>query len=322
MNVPREVLRWLQSQELPCIKNPSRDLANGYVVAEILSKKYPSEISTGSFDNGMGLATRSDNWRQIREFVCKKGLLKLDQETVGDIIYYRGDACIGFIVDLYSSMTNKAVSVPRIRTVHAVSTDTPSYARATAAFKLKDSELNRSVDDLERKVKAAGAVLRHEIDNKAMRSKQADEQSGVAQTENNQKREFKPIHTVSDRKPIGVKVISVRAYGNENKIQQPISVQLDSVPDSMDTFGSLIASSIDSVDYNESLVSVCGSILDEASFEHTILGLLQKVEDMDKLTHVTHAVVESFLAGENSIKHRSHLNAFKGRLKSLYEILE
>lgn len=44
------------------LRNVRRDLANGFMVAEILSRSFPSEISIYSFDNGLKKEKKKDNW--------------------------------------------------------------------------------------------------------------------------------------------------------------------------------------------------------------------------------------------------------------------
>ena len=45
-----------------------------FIVAEILSRYYPKEVSIYTFDNGLNLNKRRDNWEQIARVLAKKGL--------------------------------------------------------------------------------------------------------------------------------------------------------------------------------------------------------------------------------------------------------
>ncbi len=62
-SLPREVLRWLLSLDLSYpIKNVRRDVSSGYVVAEVLSRYYPSEVAMHSFDNSVSIERKKSNW--------------------------------------------------------------------------------------------------------------------------------------------------------------------------------------------------------------------------------------------------------------------
>jgi hypothetical protein len=82
----REVLRWIQSLDLSTsVKNARRfellhrlsstvlcettfqcrDLANGFLVAEILTRYYPTGLSSHSFENGVSSQSKRDNWAQV-----------------------------------------------------------------------------------------------------------------------------------------------------------------------------------------------------------------------------------------------------------------
>ena len=84
--LPRELAKWLQSLDLSYkIKNISRDLSNGFCVAEILSR-YPVPFVTSlpydvtnyyrvnmqEFSNGISFSERTTNWKHITEILTKK----------------------------------------------------------------------------------------------------------------------------------------------------------------------------------------------------------------------------------------------------------
>jgi hypothetical protein len=61
--VSREVLKWLQSLDLSTtIVNPRRDLANGYLMAEVVARFFPADVQMHSFDNVNSMERKKNNW--------------------------------------------------------------------------------------------------------------------------------------------------------------------------------------------------------------------------------------------------------------------
>ena len=56
------------------IHNPKRDLANGWLFAEILSRYHPEEIEMYQYDNGFKLDRKRNNWEHLQKFFKRKEL--------------------------------------------------------------------------------------------------------------------------------------------------------------------------------------------------------------------------------------------------------
>jgi len=72
MNLPREILKWVHGLDLSySITNPSRDLDNGFLIAEIFTRYYPSKIQMFSLENSHNFEFRKNNWLIIEKFIKK-----------------------------------------------------------------------------------------------------------------------------------------------------------------------------------------------------------------------------------------------------------
>ena len=144
----REVLRWLQSLDLAySVRNVSRDFATGFLVAEILSR-YDSSIHMHSYDNGVNIVKRKDNWRQLCKFFQRADIPYTDEE-VGRIIHYEKAATVDFVNRLYTLLTQRRVKAPPVRQRYV---GAPPFAKDTASLALKqrlrDPEMSE-VSDLQ-----------------------------------------------------------------------------------------------------------------------------------------------------------------------------
>jgi hypothetical protein len=143
----REVIRWLQHLDLSFIvKNPKRDLTNGWLVAEILSRYYPKDINMLSYDKGTRLATKIDNWEQLFK-VFQKHNLPFNKHEFDGVIHCKAGSGTMFLYKLYSVLTERQVKM--FQPGDNKPPD-PAFMRPTASLILKDHEIHRIQDDLHR----------------------------------------------------------------------------------------------------------------------------------------------------------------------------
>ncbi len=135
-NLPREVLKWIQSLDLSCsVKNVKRDFSNGFLVAEIIQRYYTKEISTHSYDNGMSAKGKRDNWAQLIKIFRKIGLSDTisEQEAHWIATLEDGVACM-FMCKLYEALTKRKVTtVVKKPTVGRE----PGYSKDTSLAKVR-----------------------------------------------------------------------------------------------------------------------------------------------------------------------------------------
>lgn len=77
-----------------------RDFANGYLVAEVLSRFFPSDISMHSFQNATSSSEKKANWAMIAKFLASQGI-NLTQGTMEAVMAQDQAAVEKFLQQLY-----------------------------------------------------------------------------------------------------------------------------------------------------------------------------------------------------------------------------
>ena len=160
MSLRRETIFWLQSMDLSySIRNPTRDFSNGCLIAEILHRYYGSEMQLHSVGTGLSSVVKEDNWRMITGILSRKNV-HFDPALVTDCIHQRNGAAFVIINKLHEHFEPTKSFCGRDTPVVAMSTCTksPHYAKETASFKVKDSNIERTRDDMERKLKRVQVI--------------------------------------------------------------------------------------------------------------------------------------------------------------------
>jgi len=98
--IPRDISRWLDKLDLTyCIRNLTRDLSNGFVVAEIVSRYFRQDVDIYTYYNGLKVEKRKDNWRRITQVLAKRGKRRYTEQDYEPVIYLSKNAALNFIVE-------------------------------------------------------------------------------------------------------------------------------------------------------------------------------------------------------------------------------
>jgi len=154
--LPREIVKWLQSLDLSFnVKNAKRDLSNGFLVAEILSRYHPKELEMTCFENATRLAAKVDNWEQLHKFARRKGL-NITKYQMEPVIHMEPGAAMAFLFHLYNLLTKRSVKVfqPQVDPEQVVPAHERLHMRDTASKRLKDPSIHRVHDNVERTIRA------------------------------------------------------------------------------------------------------------------------------------------------------------------------
>ncbi|QDZ19345.1 spermatogenesis-associated protein [Chloropicon primus] len=105
----REILKWMHSLDLSqSIRQIRRDAMNGYLVAEICSRYYPSDIQMHGFQNGLSTPVKLDNWQQLQKFFNKRDL-RVPKNLIEDTLKGVQGAAATMMETLYTLLTEKSL---------------------------------------------------------------------------------------------------------------------------------------------------------------------------------------------------------------------
>ena len=142
-NLPREVIKWIQSLDLTySVKNIKKDFNNGFLVAQILSRYYPvtnnqaanfKAMQMHSISNELSMKARRDNWNQINKFLIKINDISTRIEDMETFIKNENGEILLFIICLYQELTKRHIPILEGK---IISTDIDNINKS---FLLKDN---------------------------------------------------------------------------------------------------------------------------------------------------------------------------------------
>lgn len=162
---PRELVRWLERLDLTYqITNFSRDLSNGYIVAEILSR-YDPKLNINSFYNDQALTKRFHNWERLKGILqtMKYNMSSLD---INNIIFKQENRALEFLMHLYNLLNQK-----ELKWQFPAKIDQPNYRAQTINFLMKNRAVNAIVANHQKAAIQKEIVENHNRENKEKKSK-------------------------------------------------------------------------------------------------------------------------------------------------------
>ena len=142
-NLPREVIKWIQSLDLTySVKNIKKDFNNGFLVAQILSRYYPvtnnqaanfKAMQMHTISNELSMKARLDNWTQINKFLIKINEISTRIDDMETFIKNENGEILLFIISLYQELTKRHVPLLEGK---IISTDIDNINKS---FLLKDN---------------------------------------------------------------------------------------------------------------------------------------------------------------------------------------
>ena len=134
MSLPRELHLWLQSLDLSLpLKHPRRDLSNGYLIAELLSRYHPSCIDLRQYRTGSSTDSKLANFQHLQRALAK-AQLDLPRTLLDGLMHAQPGAHLQVLTSLYQQLTGRHLTpIPPPPAPSSASSSTPSFLSATAS---------------------------------------------------------------------------------------------------------------------------------------------------------------------------------------------
>lgn len=246
--IPREILKWLQSLDLSySVRDPKRDFANGFLIGEILSRRY-SGIQMHSFDNGTELRRKMSNWEHLDRMFTKFEI-PISKKQWEPVMHNAPGAALDLIKFIYKIFTDKELNLAPAQE----NPKPPPYARPTAVNLLRDTEFQR-IEDKKTKDSQAYTILKKHNENIRLERTEPGRLAVPAYTLRTQSSIKKLDHT-EDQGNIEVRQVAVRAMDKNMRAAKALSLNKnDNKQDSK-------------IDVNHSMVKPALEIMSETFLE-------------------------------------------------------
>lgn len=118
----REVIKWLQSLDLSApVRNPRRDLSNGAIAAEIVSRYADTSIiRMQAIGTGNSSEERRNNWAAVYAALKKLHCTTVKAETIEAVLRLQPNAAQAVLEDMYELFTNRTLPVRTLDVVNII----------------------------------------------------------------------------------------------------------------------------------------------------------------------------------------------------------
>ena len=83
-----------------------RSFNNGFLIAEIFSRYFPTDIQMHSFDNAENYKKKKDNWQQLQIFFEKRKI-PIVINNIDALILNENDTTLEFVKQIYTLLTER-----------------------------------------------------------------------------------------------------------------------------------------------------------------------------------------------------------------------
>lgn len=138
----REVIKWLQALDLTYpVRNPHRDLANGFTAAEIVSSYADSRtLNMAAVSTGVSAQNRRDNWSLVLRALQELHCTTVNGELVEAVLRFQPNAAQTLLEDLYEFFTKRKLPARTLDAAVVVDAAAPAGVGLTLAADAVEGE--------------------------------------------------------------------------------------------------------------------------------------------------------------------------------------
>ncbi|GAW82460.1 hypothetical protein, conserved [Plasmodium gonderi] len=173
MELPREVIKWLQYLNLSYSFKSIKNASNGIIVSEIINTYIPQTINMNSLENGFGKDIKRKNWQIIKKVLTS---LSISFDEIS-IINSDKNAITNLFVNLYEYFNEKKIKNDLYSAKGENNELTvPSFARSTITQKIRESNVHDIIDEEKKMLSTYEIIKGEEYKHTMMRTRKKEEE--------------------------------------------------------------------------------------------------------------------------------------------------
>ncbi|CRH01299.1 conserved Plasmodium protein, unknown function [Plasmodium relictum] len=164
MELPREIIKWLQYLDLSHSFKNIKSASNGILISEIINIYMPQSINMNSLENGFSKEIKKKNWLIIKKILTNLNIF-FDEAS---IINSDKKEITNLFIQLYEYFNQKKHQKEQLCVKEGNNElQIPSFARSTITQKVRESNVH-DIEDEKRKIMSTYELIEHEEYNKTL----------------------------------------------------------------------------------------------------------------------------------------------------------
>ncbi|SCM12355.1 conserved Plasmodium protein, unknown function [Plasmodium chabaudi adami] len=181
MELPREVIKWLQHLNLPYSFKNIKNASNGIIIAEIINTYMPQSINMSNLENGFSKDIKKNNWKFLKKHLESFNIFFDELSIINSDKNY----IINLFIQLYEFFNGKKCQNEYYCTNVEGDHNAPSFSKPTITQKIRESAVHDIVDEDKRMMKTYQIVKDAEYSNAIEKEKKKRENQNKGEKQKN-----------------------------------------------------------------------------------------------------------------------------------------